>query len=290
MTLPYDGAISDFHKNHASQSVRDAIAAAPKSKQIANPDYPYPKRMSGAHYRKHMADLQQELAKFHNWIKTNNKRVVVVFEGRDAAGKGGTIKRLCENLSPRQTSVVALSKPTEREAGQWYFQRYVKHMPTAGTMTIFDRSWYNRAVVETVFGFCAADQRAKFMDQVVPYEQMLVQEGISLVKIWLNIGQAEQLRRFLARESDPLKQWKLSRIDVDGLHKWDAYSDAILDTLSRTDHADAPWAVVRSDDKRRARIAALQQILSRFDYAGHDLSAIGDMDPLITGGPEVWHV
>jgi len=290
MSLPYDGAISKFYETHAPQSVHDAIAAANTSKHIANPTYPYPKRMSGKKYRAHLAALQLELAKFHNWIKTTNQRIVVVFEGRDAAGKGGTIARLRENLSPRQTHVVALSKPTDREAGQWYFQRYIKHMPTAGTMTIFDRSWYNRAVVETVFGFCAADQRAKFMDQVVPYEQILVQEGITLVKLWLNIGQAEQLRRFLARETDPLKQWKLSRIDVDGLHKWDAYSDAIRDTLSRTHHDAAPWAVVRSDDKRRARIAALQQILLQFDYTGRDLSAIGDMDPQITGGPEVWHV
>lgn len=290
MSLPYDGAITDFYENHAPQSVRDAIAAAPKQKQIASPDFPYDKRLSGSLYRAHMMALQLELAKFHNWIKTTDQRIVVVFEGRDAAGKGGTIKRLRENLSPRQTHVVALSKPTDREAGQWYFQRYVQHMPTAGTMTIFDRSWYNRAVVETVFGFCTADQRAKFMDQVVPYEQMLVQEGISLVKLWLNIGQPEQLRRFMARERDPLKQWKLSRIDVDGLHKWDAYSSAIRDTLTQTHHDAAPWSVIRSDDKRRARIAALQQILSRFDYAGRDDSAIGTIDPQITGGPEVWHV
>lgn len=290
MTLPNDGAISDFYKNHAPDTVRDAIAAASTAKHIANPSYPYKKRLPAKTYGAHMAALQLELAKFHNWIKTTNQRIVIVFEGRDAAGKGGTIARLRENLAPRQTHVVALSKPTDLEAGQWYFQRYIQHMPYAGTMTIFDRSWYNRAVVETVFGFCTTDHRSKFMDQVVPYEQMLVQEGITLVKLWLNIGQAEQLRRFLARETDPLKQWKLSRIDVDGLHKWDAYSDAIRDTLSRTHHDAAPWAVVRSDDKRRARIAALQQILLRFDYAGRDLAAIGDMDPQITGGPEVWHV
>ena len=290
MSLPYDGAISDFYENHAPQSIRDAITAAPKSKHIANPDYPYRKRLSGHTYRAHLTALQLELAKFHNWIKTTEQRIVVVFEGRDAAGKGGSIKRLRENLSPRQTHVVALSKPTEREAGQWYFQRYVKHMPTAGTMTIFDRSWYNRAVVETVFGFCTPDQRTKFMDQVVPYEQMLVQEGITLVKLWLNIGQAEQLRRFMARERDPLKQWKLSRIDVDGLHKWNEYSSTIRDTLASTHHDAAPWSVIRSDDKRRARIAALQQILSRFDYVGRDDAAIGSIDPLISGGPEVWYV
>jgi len=290
MSLPYDGAITDFYENHAPQFIRDAIMAAPKQKHIANPDYPYRKRLSGHAYRAHLTALQLELAKFHNWIKTTDQRIVVVFEGRDAAGKGGSIKRLRENLSPRQTHVVALSKPTEREAGQWYFQRYVQHMPTAGTMTIFDRSWYNRAVVETVFGFCTPDQRTKFMDQVVPYEQMLVQEGISLVKLWLNIGQAEQLRRFMARERDPLKQWKLSRIDVDGLHKWNDYTNAIRDTLASTHHHAAPWSVIRSDDKRRARIAALQQILSRFDYVGRDDAAIGSIDPLISGGPEVWHV
>lgn len=288
MTKPFDGAISDFYHTMAPADVKSAIALA-KSKDILDPKFPYDKVMDKADYQRHMDLLQLELAKFHNWVRTTGRRVAIVFEGRDAAGKGGTIDRLRANMPPRSTKVVALSKPSETEAGQWYFQRYILHLPTAGTISIFDRSWYNRGVVEKVFGFCSDEQREKFFNQVVPFEQMVHQDGVDIIKLWLNVSQAEQLRRFLARESDPLRQWKLSPIDVKGLTKWDAYTSAISETLEQSHHADAPWTIVRSDDKRRARIAAIQQVLTRFDYEGRDDSAIGPIDPEISGGLQVWN-
>ena len=233
-----------------------------------------------------MQHLQIQLVRAQAAIKAEGKRVVVIFEGRDAAGKGGTIKRVRQNLNPRVVRTVALSKPTEAEAGQWYFQRYIQHLPTAGEMVLFDRSWYNRAVVEHVFGFCTAEQRAHFFAQVQGFEDTLVEDGVTVIKLWLNVSQPEQLRRFLARESDPLKQWKLSRIDVEGLHRWDAYTDAISETFARTHSASSPWTVIRSDDKRRARLNALRAILLQLEYPGKDLLPL---DPHIAGGPEVWH-
>ena len=288
MQKPFEGAISEFYNTAAPDTIKAAIAGAKKS-DVLSPEFPYAKELGKDAYQTHMDLLQLELAKFHNWVRTTGLRVAIVFEGRDAAGKGGTIARLRANLPPRSTKVVALSKPTESEAGQWYFQRYILHLPTAGTVSIFDRSWYNRGVVEKVFGFCSDEQRRKFFDQVVPFEQMVHQDGVDIIKLWLSVGQAEQLRRFLDRESDPLKQWKLSSIDVKGLYKWDDYTSAIDETLSKTHHADAPWIIVRSDDKRRARIAAIQQILTRFEYMGRDDDAIGAIDAKITAGPEVWN-
>ncbi len=237
-------------------------------------------------YEEEIAALQLELVKLQADVKETGKRVVIVFEGRDAAGKGGTIKRFRENLNPRVAHVVALSKPSDREAGQWYFQRYINKLPTEGEITLFDRSWYNRGVVEKVFGFCEDDEREHFFRQVPDFEQMLVDEGIILKKLWLNVGRAEQLRRFLKREKDPLKQWKLSWIDVEGLKKWDEYTHAIRETFERSHSEVAPWTVVRSDDKKRARLAAIRAVLSDIDYAGK--GKVADPDPKICGGPDIW--
>ena len=262
------------------------IEGAGKNDVIADA-YPYDKRMDKDDYKDQLDALQIELVKCQSWVAASGARVAVVFEGRDAAGKGGTIKRFRENLNPRICKIVALSKPTEDEAGQWYFQRYVQHLPTAGQITLFDRSWYNRAVVEHVFGFCTPEEREKFFHQLPAFEEMLVSEGITLVKLWLNVGRAEQLRRFLAREDDPLKQWKLSLIDVKGLSKWDAYTDAISETFARSHTDAAPWTVIRTDDKRRARLNAIRSVLVQIDYDGRDDAALG-IDPTIAGGPDLW--
>lgn len=287
-TLPFDGAISRFFRNDAPAAIRTAIEEGGK-KDIHDPGYPHATRMGRDEYDAALVALQLELVKFQADVKATGKRVVVVFEGRDAAGKGGTIKRFRENLNPRVARVVALSKPSDTERGEWYFQRYVRHLPTAGEIVLFDRSWYNRGVVEHVFGFCTPEERRHFFRQLPQFEDMLVDEGVHFVKLWLNVGRAEQLRRFLQRESDPLKQWKLSRIDVDGLARWDTYSDAIAETL-RHGHTDAaPWTVVRSDDKRRARIAAIRAVLSGINYAGKDPNAACAPDPLICGGPDIWN-
>jgi polyphosphate kinase 2 len=287
MDLPFDGAISAFFTDTAPDNIRNAIKRADKD-DILNPDYPYSERMPRKAYEKDLAALQIELVKMTAWAKDSGTRIAIVFEGRDAAGKGGTIKRFRENLNPRGAHVVALSKPSETEATQWYFQRYVDHLPAAGTITFFDRSWYNRAVVEHVFGFCTPEQRIHFFRQAPDFEKMLVDDGIKLFKIWLNVGRGEQLRRFLDRESDPLKQWKLSWIDVEGLKKWDAYSDAIKETFAKTHSDQAPWTIVRSDDKRRARINAIRSVLTQLDYSQKDLKALGQVDPKVCGGPDIW--
>ena len=286
MSKPFDGAITRFYEEEAPEEVRQAIRDGRK-KDILAEGYPYDRRMDRDDYEAALDALQIELVKAQSWIRASGARVVVVFEGRDAAGKGGTIKRVRENLNPRIVRTVALPKPTEAEQGQWYIQRYVAHMPTAGEMVLFDRSWYNRAVVEKVFGFCTDAQRETFFAQVPRFEEMLVEDGVILVKLWLNVGRAEQLRRFLAREDDPLKQWKLSAIDVKGLARWDAYTAAIGETFDRSHSDVAPWTIVRSDDKRRARIAAIRTILARIPYAGRD-DGVLDIDPQIAGGPEVW--
>jgi polyphosphate kinase len=287
MSLPFDGAISEFFETHAPAPIREAIRAAGKD-DLINPAYPYATEMSGKSYDREMAALQIELVKMQAWARASGARIAIVFEGRDAAGKGGTIGRFTENLNPRGARVVALSKPSDTEATQWYFQRYIQHLPAGGEIVLFDRSWYNRGVVEHVFGFCTPTQRAQFFHQVPEFEDMLVDEGIVLFKIWLNVGRAEQLRRFLARESDPLKQWKLSKIDVDGLFKWDAYSEAIHETLRRSHTEAAPWTVVKSDDKKRARLAVIRHVLSALDYSGKDVEAIGPNDSAICGGPDLW--
>lgn len=286
MTLPFDGAISRYLREGAPEAVVQAIEGAGKD-DILTASYPYREEMKGKDYDTLMAALQIELAKMQAGLKATGKRLIVVFEGRDAAGKGGTIKAVTENLNPRQAYVVALPKPTERESQQWYFQRYVDWFPATGEIAFFDRSWYNRAIIEHVFGFCTPEQRAKFFRQLPEFEQMIHDEGIIFLKLWLEVGRAEQLRRFLAREGDLLRQWKLSQIDIDGLAKWDAYCAAIDETMAKTNFKIAPWTVILSDDKKRARIAAVQTILGAVDYAGRDMAAIGEVDARICGGPEL---
>ncbi|WP_372838480.1 polyphosphate kinase 2 [Phaeovulum sp.] len=286
--IPFVGDITDFLNNDAPAEIRIALDEA-RRKDILDPAYPYPREMKNSEYDEIMDALQIELVKMAWDLRNTGRRLVVLFEGRDAAGKGGTIERMRDNLNPRQAYIVALSKPSEREASQWYFQRYVDWLPAEGEIALFDRSWYNRGVVEHVFNFCTPEQRERFFGQVPAFEQMLIDEGIVLVKLWLNVGRAEQLRRFLDREREPLKQWKLSWIDVEGLKKWDEYSDAIRETLTRTDTAHAPWTVIRADDKARARIAAIQTVLNAVDYKGRDLAAIGAPDPAIAGGLALWN-
>lgn len=287
MTLPFDGAISAFYDDPAQAALRETIDTADK-REILSDSYPYQTEMDRDDYEATLAALQLELAKLQADIRETGKRVVVVFEGRDAAGKGGTISRIREHLNPRYARLVALAKPSDREAGQWYFQRYIAHLPSPGEIVMFDRSWYNRAVVEHVFDFCTSAERARFFRQLPAFEQTLIDEGIHFVKIWLNVGRAEQLRRFLKREGDPLKQWKLSWIDVEGLKRWDAYTDAIRETFEHSHSPVSPWTILRSDDKRRARIGAMQAILSGLDYAGKDHDVVRHPDPAICGGPEIW--
>ena len=288
MDLPFDGGISRFYKDAAPDWVKATLNDAVK-KAILKPDYPYKKKMRKSDYEAEMAALQVELVRLQAWARDKGERIVIVFEGRDAAGKGGTISRFRENLNPRNARVVALSKPSEVEATQWYFQRYVEEMPSAGEIVLFDRSWYNRGVVEHVFGFCTPKQREKWFSQVDAFEKLMVDDGIKLFKIWLNVGQATQLKRFLDREADPLKQWKLSWIDVEGLNKLDDYTTAIDETLTKTNSEHAPWTIVRSDDKGRARLNAVRSVLSQLEYSGRRDDGLGKLDPKIAGGIDLWH-
>jgi polyphosphate kinase 2 len=258
-------------------------AASKKKKKIISPTYPYPKRMNSEDYEAEIELLEIELVKMQAWVKTAGQRIVMLFEGRDAAGKGGTIKRFTENLNPRGARVVALTKPSEDERGQWYFQRYTEQLPTAGEIVFFDRSWYNRAGVEHVMGFCSPHQYLEFMRQAPEFERMLVRSGIRLFKFWFSVGREEQLRRFLGRASDPLKQWKLSPMDVESLGRWDAYTKAKEDMLFYTDTADAPWTIVRSDDKNRARLHAMRHVLNSIHYDGKDENVVKPPDPLLVG-------
>ena len=288
MDLPFDGAISAFYENDAPKDVRHSIKDADKNDILAA-SYPYQERMDREQYEKELEDLQIELVKMQAWVKESGTRIAIVFEGRDGAGKGGTISRFRANLNPRGARIVALQKPTETESSQWYFQRYIQHLPAGGELAFFDRSWYNRGVVEHVFDFCTPEQRAHFFAQVNPFEEMLVEDNIKLFKFWLNVGQSEQLRRMLAREKDPLKQWKLSWIDVEGLKRWDGYSSAIWETLTKSNHAAAPWTIVRSDDKRRARLDVIRTVLSALDYTRKDRDAVGEVDAKVCGGLDLWH-
>lgn len=264
---PFNGAVSRYLKKDAPGDVRAAIAKA-ADREILTEGYPYPDRMPKRDYEAEFAACQLELAKLQGWVRDTGRRVALVFEGRDAAGKGGAIRRLTENLNPRQAPVVALPAPSDTQRTEWYFQRYVAHLPSAGEMVIFDRSWYNRAVVEKVFGFCTEAERIAFFEQLPFFESMLRHDGIVLIKFWLAVGRAEQLRRFLDRERDPLKQWKLSAIDVKGLARWDEYSQAISEMFAHSHTPDTPWTVILAEDKRRARIAVMRTILNAFDYAG----------------------
>ncbi len=286
MNLPFDGAISKYYRKKAPAAVRRIIEGA-GSDDVTNPRYPYPEEMKRKHYEAEMEALQIELVRLQAWVRATGQRLALVFEGRDAAGKGGTIQAMTENLNPRGARVVALPKPTEAEAGQWYFQRYVAQMPTRGEIVFFDRSWYNRGIVEHVMGWVTPEARAQWFAQVNPFERMLVEDGIILMKFWLNVGRATQLERFLDREKDPLKQWKLSQVDIDGLAKWDDYTAAITETLPATQTVSAPWTVLRGDDKRRTRLNAIRALLLPLAYDRKDAKAIGTLDPRIVGGPEI---
>ncbi|MFN0026350.1 MAG: polyphosphate kinase 2 [Acidimicrobiales bacterium] len=249
--------------------------------------YPYDERMTRADYDAAKRMLQIELLKVQSWLKDSGGRLVILFEGRDAAGKGGTIKRFMEHLDPRGARTVALSTPSERERGQWFFQRYVAHLPTAGEIVLFDRSWYNRAVVEHVMGYCTDEEYEEFMIQAPAFEQMLVRSGIVLVKLWFSVSRREQLTRFTIRRIDPVRQWKLSPTDLASLDKWDEYGLAKEDMFVRTHNAFAPWTVVRSNDKKRGRVEALRFVLAQLDYPDKDVVALGCPDPLIVGPPDV---
>jgi polyphosphate kinase len=248
-------------------------------------DYPYDERMQRFGYEHEKRLLQVELVKLQNWVKETGQRLVVVFEGRDAAGKGGTIKRFMEHLNPRGATVVALEKPTERERTQWYFQRYVRHLPGAGEIVLFDRSWYNRAGVELVMGFCTPEEYLEFMREAPEFERMLVNSGLCLTKFWFSVTQSEQRTRFIIRQVDPLRQWKLSPMDIESLDKWDAYTEAKEAMFFYTDTDWAPWIVVKSNDKKRARLEAMRYVLEQFDYANKDLEVVGKPDRKIIGPP-----
>lgn len=292
-----DGISSDDAK-----AVRNALLsqenALPFNKVPTHPDdelasdwrnggYPYKNLMSRKNYEREKYRLQVELLKLQAWVKETGQRVVILFEGRDAAGKGGSIKRFMEHLNPRGARIVALEKPSETEKGQWYFQRYIQNLPTAGEIVLFDRSWYNRAGVERVMNFCTEDQYLEFMRQAPDFERMLVQDGIYLIKLWFSVSRDEQRRRFKEREKHPLKQWKLSPVDLASLNKWDEYTKAKEAMFFYTDTVDAPWTVVKSNCKKRARLGAMRYVLQRLPYNGKDITVVGTPDPLIVGRANV---
>jgi len=249
--------------------------------------YPYRNLMSRKAYEKAKYQLQVELLKLQAWVKEKNQKVVVLFEGRDAAGKGGTIKRFMEHLNPRGSRVIALEKPTDIEKGQWYFQRYIQHLPTSGEIVLFDRSWYNRAGVERVMGFCTDTEYEEFIRQAPEFERNLVRSGIHLVKFWFSVSKEEQRRRFKERRIHPLKQWKLSPIDLASLDKWDEYTAAKESMFYHTDTAEAPWTVIKSDCKKRARLNAMRYVLHKLPYDNKDVNNIGSIDPLLVGRAHV---
>ena len=256
------------------------------ARAFASGGYPYPRKMKTKKYLKQLRLLQIELIKVQNWAQETGQKIVVIFEGRDTAGKGGTIKRFREHINPRHARVVALPKPNERERGEWYFQRYVRHLPTTGEIVLFDRSWYNRAGVEPVMGFCTDAERDAFLEEAPQFERALVRSGLHLFKFWLTIGREEQLRRLHARRHDPLKTWKLSPIDYKAIHKWDDYTAARERMFAHTHTEHAPWTVIRTNDKRRGRINALRAFLSRLDYPNRDETVVKTVDPAIVSDRE----
>lgn len=290
--------LKSFPKEEREALLKSLMEDAKGDNKKINPDeelvadwrdggYPYKNLMSRKNYEKQKYNLQVELLKLQAWAKTSGSRIVILFEGRDAAGKGGTIKRVMEHLNPRGARVVALEKPTEEERGQWYFQRYIKHLPTNGEIVLFDRSWYNRSGVEHVMGFCTKDEYAEFVRQVPEFEKNLVRSGIVLVKFWFSVSQDEQKRRFKDRENHPLKQWKLSPIDRASLDKWEDYTAAKEKMFFFTDTSDAPWIVVKSNCKKRARLNAMRYILHKIPYENKDVKMIGRLDPLLVGRSNV---
>jgi polyphosphate kinase 2 len=251
--------------------------------------FPYKYRMLRRDYEQQKFVLQTELLKLQAWVKDSRQRVIILFEGRDAAGKGGAIKRFMEHLNPRGARVVALERPSEVERGQWYFQRYVQHLPTAGEIVMFDRSWYNRAGVERVMGFCSDDEYVEFLRQAPEFERNLARSGIHLIKFWFSVSREEQRRRFKERNVHPLKQWKLSPVDLASLDKWEDYTRAKEAMFFHTDTADSPWTVIKSDDKKRARLNAMRYVLRSLPYTGKDPTRIGSVDDLIVGRANIIH-
>jgi polyphosphate kinase 2 len=274
-------AISDI-RNDGTQKSREQSDNA-LAKDWREGAYPYKNLLSRKSYEQQKYHLQVELLKLQAWVKETGQRVVILFEGRDAAGKGGAIKRFMEHLNPRGARVVALEKPSEVERGQWYFQRYVSQLPTAGEIVMFDRSWYNRAGVERVMGFCNNEEYIEFMRQAPEFERNLGRSGIHLIKFWFSVSKKEQRRRFKERELHPLKQWKLSPIDLASLDKWDDYTKAKESMFFNTDTADSPWTVIKSDCKKRARLNAMRYVLHKLPYSNKDITAIGSLDPLLVG-------
>jgi polyphosphate kinase 2 len=295
--------IKEYLENFSNNEKKEILQTLLEDKNIAgkskiHPDdelisnwragtYPYKNLMSRKNYEEVKYNLQVELLKLQVWAKESGSRIVILFEGRDAAGKGGTIKRMMEHLNPRGARVVALEKPTEEEKGQWYFQRYIKHLPTNGEIVLFDRSWYNRAGVEHVMGFCSKSEYEEFMRQVPDFERNLIRSGIILVKFWFSVSKDEQKRRFKQRETHPLKQWKLSPIDKASLDKWKDYTAAKEKMFFYTDTSDSPWIVVKSDCKKRARLNAMRYALHRVQYNNKNTHLIGKLDPLIVGRSNV---
>ena len=257
-----------------------------KRKIFSDANYPYTEKMNRKEYEDLKKDLQIELLKMQGWVKETGQKILILFEGRDAAGKGGTIKRMMEHMNPRGARVVALEKPSEHEQGQWYFQRYIQHLPSAGEIVMLDRSWYNRAGVERVMGFCKPGEYLEFMRQAPELERMLVRSGIKLYKLWFSVSRNEQFRRFQARRHDPLKQWKLSPIDLASLDKWEDYTEAKEAMFFYSDTADAPWTVVKSDCKKRARVNAMLHLLNSLDYANKNPDIVKAPDPLIVGSAD----
>jgi polyphosphate kinase len=269
------------HDEHGSDP--DLIDPGGNPVETWRADYPYEERMERDLYEDEKYALQIELLKFQDWAQETGSKHVILFEGRDAAGKGGTIKRFMEHLNPRAARVVALTKPTETEQGQWYFHRYVSHLPTAGEIVLFDRSWYNRAGVEKVMGFCTPEQHAEFIRQAPMFEDMLVSEGLDLTKFWFSVSPAEQRTRFAIRLVDPVRNWKFSPMDMESVDKWDEYTAAKEEMFGATDTDIAPWIVVKSNDKKRARINAMRHLLAKFDYDEKDDDVVGEPDPLVVG-------
>ncbi len=265
------------HLRHDPEAIRHAFESG---------EFPYKQKMKRTLYEKHKAELQVELLKVQNWVKESGEKIVIVFEGRDAAGKGGTIKRFMEHLNPRGARVVALEKPSTRETTQWFFQRYIQHLPAAGEIVMFDRSWYNRAGVERVMGFCTPQDYLEFMRQCPQVEQMMVRSGIRLFKYWFSVTREEQARRFKSREHDPLKQWKLSPIDKASMDRWEDYTEAKEAMFFYTDTADAPWTIIKSDDKKRARLNCMQHFLSQLPYPDKNRHVVHGPDPLIVGSSQ----
>jgi polyphosphate kinase 2 len=288
MTIPDTGAaralfdsLGDYSVEYDLDGEPDLVNMEGHRLETWRENFPYPERMSRPEYDRVKRQQQIELLKLQNWIKKNGERVAIFFEGRDAAGKGGTIKRFMQHLNPRGTKVIALDRPSPREESQWYFQRYIAHLPAAGELALFDRSWYNRAGVEHVMGFCTEHEYQEFLRDAPDLEQMLTRSGLHLIKFWFSVSRSEQRTRFAIRQLDPVRRWKLSPMDLASLDKWSDYTKAKEAMFFHTHTADAPWTVVKSNDKKRARVEAMRWVLSQFEYPGKDYDVVGVPDPQI---------